>query len=159
MRSRNGVERQTCSLASRPGSGSNRGSGSLRRFLPSIIRSCLMRSSFSGERDMTLTTFGAVFGVGFAGGVLLELLHWYTIRQDEHWPQYARSPVYWLISLAMAVAGGGLTLLYFGAKADGLVALHVGISTPLILQKLSTTLGTTPGAKGLQASPIQFMRW
>jgi hypothetical protein len=109
---------------------------------------------------MVLSSFSQVFLAGFCGGALLELLHWYSLRRDtERFPQYARSPLYWFITLAMACAGGGLAVLYFGGRADGILAVHVGLSTPLLIQKLTTTVVQQPGAKSLTPSPISFFSW
>jgi hypothetical protein len=100
-----------------------------------------------------------VFLAGTAGGCLLELLHWYGLRQNGKLPDYARSPFYWAVTIVMALAGGGLAWLYFGDKADAVVALHVGLSTPLILQKLTTTVAQTPGGKGGGPSLLKFFEW
>src|SRR5262249_31649999 len=105
---------------------------------------------------MTLTTAWQVFFAGLAGGCLLERVHWYAIRKNGRWPTYGKSPQYWIVSAIMAVAGGGLAVLYFGARAEGIVALHIGLSAPLILQKLSTTIGSTPGAKGMSKGIMSF---
>lgn len=109
---------------------------------------------------MTLTTAMQVFGVGTLGGVFLELFHWYAIRRQGRLPKYARSAVYWIVSALMALAGGMLAWLYFGSRGDGIVTLHVGLSAPLILQKLTTTLAETPGGKsGDLPAWIGFLRW
>lgn len=109
---------------------------------------------------MTLTTTWQVFFAGLAGGIVLEFVHWYAIRRDGNWPAYGKDPVYWLISAGMAIIGGGLAVLYFGARAEAIVALHVGLSAPLIIQKLSTTLAPTPpGAKGDDKSIRSFFDW
>jgi hypothetical protein len=112
-----------------------------------------------GSRDMPLTTIWQVFLTGLAGGFLLELMHWYTIRKSGRWPAYGKRPEYWILSALMAVAGGGIAVLYFGARAEGIVALHVGVSAPLILQKFSTTIASTPGAKGLGNGLMSFFDW
>ena len=39
-----------------------------------------------------LTSAFQVFGVGTAGGAVLELLHWYALKRDPELPAYARSP-------------------------------------------------------------------
>ena len=108
---------------------------------------------------MSLQTIWTVFLVGAAGGIARELLHWYALRRDERLPAYAASPVYWIITLAMVVFGGGIAVLYFGSRADGVVAFHVGASAPLLLQKLASTLAGEPGAKSIGTTPINFMRW
>lgn len=108
---------------------------------------------------MTLVTPLQVFLAGLAGGLVLEVVHWYAMRREIEFPKYARSPFYWIVSVLMALAGGGLALLYFGGRAEGIVALHVGLSAPLILQKLTTTVARTPGAKGLGPDLISFFRW
>jgi hypothetical protein len=108
---------------------------------------------------MTLATSTQVFFTGFAGGVVLEFMHWYGLRYDPDFPAYARSPKYWVISLLMALTGGGLAVLYFGDQAEGIVALHVGLSAPLILQKLTTTIAQTPGARSAGPRVLSFFRW
>ncbi|TGT78429.1 hypothetical protein EN802_01950 [bacterium M00.F.Ca.ET.159.01.1.1] len=59
----------------------------------------------------------------------------------------------------MAMVGGGLAVLYFGTQADAIVTFHVGLSTPLILQKLTTTVADVPGGKGTSASVVSFFTW
>ncbi|MEG1422096.1 MAG: hypothetical protein RSA95_14420 [Citrobacter sp.] len=108
---------------------------------------------------MPLQTLWAVFLVGSVGGFALELLHWYTLRRENRLPAYATSPIYWCITLAMIVLGGVVAVLYFGARADGIVAFHVGASAPLLLQKLTSTLATQTGARNIETTPLSFMRW
>jgi hypothetical protein len=108
---------------------------------------------------MSLTTTLQVFITGLMGGVVLELVHWYNIIKSGDWPAYGNSPVYWIITAIMVVVGGGLAVLYFGSRADGLVAFHVGLSAPLILQKLTTTVATTPGAKSARKGMVTFFTW
>src|SRR5258708_614072 len=108
---------------------------------------------------MTLTTTMQVFLAGLAGGIILEIFHWYNIKFKEEFPQYARSIRYWVVTVAMAVAGGIIAIMYFGSRADGIVALHVGLSTPLILQKLTTTAAGKRGAMGTKADLVSFFRW
>ena len=59
----------------------------------------------------------------------------------------------------MAAVGGGLSWLYFGSQADAIVTFHVGLSTPLILQKLTTTMASVPGGKGTGPSIVSFFTW
>jgi hypothetical protein len=106
-----------------------------------------------------LTSALQVFLCGPAGGAVLELLHWYNIRRDSQFPAYARNPVYWTVTALMAVVGGGLAWLYFGSQADAIVTFHVGLSTPLILQKLTTTVANVPGGKGAGPSIVSFFKW
>lgn len=108
---------------------------------------------------MTLTTYTQVFLAGLAGGCLLELLHWYALKKEPQFPAYARSAVYWVTSGLMALAGGGLALLYFGARAEGLVAVHVGLSAPLILQKLASAAFEPKGARSSTTTLWSFFRW
>jgi hypothetical protein len=99
-----------------------------------------------------------VFGVGCAGAAIAELLHWWNLRTKEQLPIYRTSLFYWAITAAMIVAGGFVTWLYFGLSAEGIVALHVGISTPLILQKLVTSVPEATGARNVIAKPAPSLR-
>ncbi|MGY8662410.1 hypothetical protein Q3C01_08585 [Bradyrhizobium sp. UFLA05-109] len=121
------------------------------------IRLCLEELN-KRRYPMTLNSALQVFLTGFFGGILIELVHWYAIRRDGRWPDYASTAQYWITSLAMALVGGVFAVLYFGSKAEGIVALHVGLSAPLILQKLTTTIAN-PGGKGVRRDIIDFFRW
>lgn len=107
---------------------------------------------------MTIEGGYAVFGVGSAGGLLAELLHWWNLRESPQRPAYIGSLFYWAITFAMVLAGGFVAWIYFGATAEGIIALHIGISTPLILQKLVTSLPDTKGSKNILATPAPTLR-
>ena len=107
---------------------------------------------------MNLESSIHVFVVGFIGGLLLELVHWYALTRDPNFTAYKRSPVYWITSFGMAAGGGLLAVLYFGDQAEGFLALHVGLSTPLILQKMITT-SALAGGKSSQPTIGGFLRW
>mgnify|MGYP000119330111 CR=1 FL=1 len=110
---------------------------------------------------MTLNSTFAVVAVGMAGGVLAELLHWWNLRQHAVLPDYARRPLYWVITSAMVLSGGLVSYLYFGSNADGILALHIGAATPILLQKLVTSLPESGGAKGMRGgtSVRRFFQW
>ncbi|WP_457662939.1 hypothetical protein [Sinorhizobium medicae] len=100
----------------------------------------------------------AVFGVGCVGGVIAELLHWWNLREAEQLPAYRTSPFYWGITIAMIAAGGFVAWLYFSLRAEGIIAFHVGVSTPLILQKLVTSVPQPVGAKNVIVKPAPSVR-
>ena len=66
-------------------------------------------------------------------------------------------PFYWIVTVVMALAGGGLAGLYFGDKADAVVALHVGLSTPLIC-KADDDGGADARRQGRRPEPPQVLR-
>ncbi|ESX03896.1 hypothetical protein X769_15520 [Mesorhizobium sp. LSJC268A00] len=99
-----------------------------------------------------------VFGIGCAGGVIAELLHWWNLREAAQLPTYGSSPFYWAVTVAMTIAGGFVAWLYFGGHAEGIIAFHVGISTPLILQKLVTSVPQAAGAKNVVVKPSASIR-
>ncbi len=109
---------------------------------------------------MALTSLLEVFIVGTIGGLVLELIHWWNLRRrNPKFPKYAKSIFYWVVTAGMAVVGGVLAVFYFGDQAEAIVALHVGISAPLILQKLSTTMAQ-PGARSeTNSSLTDFFTW
>jgi len=125
---------------------------------------CGDRSVFRfGRVTMVVEGAGGVAGIGLAGGVLAELLHWWNLREDKQLPDYAKSPMYWIITAGMILAGGFVTWIYFGQSAEAIVALHVGISTPLILQKLVTSIPLAEGSKSIITTPLpsvrRFFKW
>ncbi len=110
---------------------------------------------------MNLTSMWAVFGVGVAGGGVAEVLHWWNLRLQAVLPEYAKSPIYWIITGVMALTGGLVAILYFGSSADGILVLHVGAATPLLIQKLVTSIPEHKGAKSMSSGPTipRFFRW
>lgn len=108
---------------------------------------------------MMLDEHWQIFLVGLTGGGLLELLHWYNILRTPQGNEYSCSAKYWISSFLMAGAGGLLALFYFRGEIQAIIPLHVGLSTPLILQKLATTAAEPPGARGPRVSLISFFRW
>ena len=109
---------------------------------------------------MALDSDLAVFGVGFAGGVANEILHWWGLRENPQLPQYAARPLYWAVTLAMMLLGGGLAWLQLGAHADGLIAFQIGLAAPMVLQKLAKATPDRTGGMGLAAQPsiLDFLK-
>lgn len=101
-----------------------------------------------------------VFGVGFAGGVANEILHWWGLRDNPRLPRYARRPLYWIVTLAMMFLGGGLAWLQLGGHADGLIAFQIGLAAPMVLQKLAKAAPGRTGGMGLAAQPsiLDFLK-
>ena len=106
---------------------------------------------------MALESGVAVFGVGMAGGVVNEVLHWWGLRESAVLPEYAARPLYWIVTLAMVVLGGGLAWLQLGTSADALIAFEIGLAAPLILQKLVRLAPEREGAMGSGASVRGFL--
>jgi hypothetical protein len=82
-----------------------------------------------------------VFWVGFGGAILAELVVLYELRHNA-WadmPTYLKNPFYWVLSAAMALAGGGLTCLYGLHNVQGLLAVNIGASAPLIIRSFASS--------------------
>ena len=105
---------------------------------------------------MVLESQLAVFGVGVAGGVTNEFLHWWGLREDVNLPEYARRSAYWIITVVMVLLGGGLALLQLGTGADALIAFQIGLAAPMVLQKLAKAAGT--GTDGAMGAPLPTVR-
>jgi len=75
---------------------------------------------------------------GFLGGCMSELLQWFRIRRELHRgvPAWAKSWLYWIVTIIMAAAGGLLVLLY-GIESNPILAFNIGASAPFILTSLT----------------------
>ena len=84
--------------------------------------------------------------LGFAGGAAAELVQWFSLRFTLHrgLPDWSKSWLYWLVTVLMALSGGGLVYLYSisGMTLNPVLALNIGASAPLLLGKLGE--GTPP---------------
>lgn len=91
---------------------------------------------------------------GFAGGVSIELVKCYKIRDlpINKLPQWVKSPFYWLISFLMALAGGGLVALYIlsGFDVKFFMAFNIGLSAPLILKEGFETAAKKPALSDVE---------
>ncbi len=88
------------------------------------------------------------FLFGVLGGILGELLKWYTLRESPNLPAYLRSPFYWIVTILMALAGGGLVLIQ-GIQADQpWLAINIGITAPLILKGFASAVPVKPPDQG-----------
>ena len=89
--------------------------------------------------------------MGLLGGVAAEVLKWYRIREELHKgvPDYAKSKLYWIVTVAMILFGGLLVFVYQsmeGIKLNFLLALNIGASAPLLVGALtSQTPAINPG--------------
>jgi len=95
-----------------------------------------------------MESLGSFFLLGVAGGFVAEFLGLFKLRKEapELWPKYLKTPIYWTISIAMMVVGGGLVILYIASDATvtPVLALNIGASAPLILQVLTAQAPDVP---------------
>jgi hypothetical protein len=94
------------------------------------------------EEHMVFTWI--VFGLGIVGGLLAEALKWYQLRESSSPPVYFKSPLYWVVTLLMALSGGVLAVVNNGGSTSPLLALNIGISAPLILKGIATVTPVKP---------------
>lgn len=91
---------------------------------------------------------GTSFLLGVVGGLLGELLKWYSLRESSNLPAYLKSPFYWVVTVLMMLAGGGLVLIQ-GVTADNpWLAINVGITAPLILKGFASVVPIQPPKAG-----------
>jgi len=90
------------------------------------------------SQPLLLHGFWQVFGVGFAGGLIGDLVLIWEARTTGSAPGYTKSRFYWGCVLGMALAGGFLAAFYGIVEVQAFLALNIGISAPLILKTLAS---------------------
>jgi hypothetical protein len=80
------------------------------------------------------------FLYGLFGGMLAELLGLFKLRHQApgNLPAFLKSGYYWIVTLGMIGAGGGLATVYLGSgiRLIPILAVNVGASAPLIIGSL-----------------------
>jgi hypothetical protein len=85
-----------------------------------------------------LSAFHA-FLLGLGGGLIPEIVALYRMREQPQLPQWFKSWIYWIPTVAMIAAGGGLAAAYTSsARLGPILAINIGASAPLILGTLSS---------------------
>jgi len=108
---------------------------------------------------MALVSDVAIFGVGVAGGLANEILHWWGLRENANLPEYAKRPFYWAITIAMALLGGAFAWLQLGNRGDAFIAFQIGLAAPMILQKLAASVPQRSGGMGGRSASFRdFLR-
>jgi hypothetical protein len=105
---------------------------------------------------MQLSGFWPVFLVGCFGGALAELIKWYSMRESDNLPRYAKLLRYWLITAGIVICGGVLATLYGTTRVNALLAVNIGASAPLIISSLARTLPSTETTRGGEASRLHM---
>lgn len=84
-----------------------------------------------------MTTF-ETFLFGMAGGLLPEVYALYNLRHNwlNEKPSWVKSYFYWIVTTAMIILGGCTAALYayVGIKLNALMAIHLGLATPVLIQ-------------------------
>jgi len=111
---------------------------------------------------MILETLLAQTLVALLGGIGAELLHWYSLsRKSGRVAQYKKKPLYWGTTLGMIAFGGIMPLLYIQGAASALLCFHLGAATPIVMQKLVSSIPAVATAQGARenTSLIDFFSW
>lgn len=86
---------------------------------------------------MQIEGFWQVFIVGALGGFAVEALRWWKISQSGNLPPYARSLLFWLLTLVMCLLGGMLAAFQGTAAQQAMAAFNFGASAPLLIGALA----------------------
>ena len=111
---------------------------------------------------MQLTELWQQVLFGFIGGAAAELLHWYLLsRKPEGIEPYSKRALYWITTIGMMGVGALMPLLYLSGPASALLCFHLGAATPILLQKLVSTLPNIANAQGFTGLPTlrDFFRY
>jgi hypothetical protein len=85
---------------------------------------------------MILTAWGMIFLAGCGGGLLGEFLTLYEESRNDPSVRVKRKRdgFYWLMSLAMAVAGGVIAVLYGFKEVPVFAVVNIGASAPVLIK-------------------------
>ena len=82
------------------------------------------------------------FMYGIAGGALAELFGLFKLRHEapSAFPLWIKSWFYWLVTIAMMLAGGVLVVIYLKSNIalQPIIAVNLGASAPLLIGTFAT---------------------
>ena len=106
---------------------------------------------------MQISGLWQIFAVGALGGVFVEILRWWKIRESPNLPAYARSPLYWAVTILMVLSGGILAVLYGTNQRNALMVANIGATAPALIGAFTTKSKTgsrvTRGNEGKAKEP------
>lgn len=105
-------------------------------------------------------------GMGALGSFLQEIAYWYDLKEhldESKYRQLYRSPMYWVVILAMVAGAGFGTWAWFDPEAQtGRTYVLCGAAFPLLLKKFvsafvgsQTTLGTPEHSRRPSLASLQ----
>ena len=86
---------------------------------------------------MQIQGFWQVFLAGAFGGFLVELLRWHKLRESPSLPDFASRWIYWVLTVLMILAGGGLAVLYGLGPINAITVANIGASAPALIGALA----------------------
>lgn len=96
---------------------------------------------------MNVSGFWGIFGIGALGSLALEILRWYNLRESNNFPDYFKSPFYWIVTLSMIVLGGLLSCLYGIEGRNAVAVFQLGASTPALVATFATGTNNIPSER------------
>jgi hypothetical protein len=100
---------------------------------------------------MEVSGFWPIFGLGAGGGIAIEVLRWWKLRDAGTWPEYAKQYRYWIITAAMVMLGGGVAVLYGVTNRSAIMVVNLGAAAPSLIGAFSTPPRSPNGGHGAPA--------
>ncbi|HEY0923797.1 hypothetical protein [Rheinheimera pacifica] len=99
--------------------------------------------------------------LGGAGGIVLEFMHWYSLsRKHKDISEFKTGVIYWIATIIMIFVAALMPIVYLEGSASALLCFHLGLATPLILQKLISEVPVLNKAQGFTNKGLRgFWRW
>lgn len=101
----------------------------------------------SAESALLLNGTLWVFLIGVVGGAFVELSKWYKLREANTFGDYAKSPVYWGLTILMILAGGAWAVINGITNVSAIQVIALGASAPLSFAGLGSAAASVTTSK------------